>query len=152
MYLQDPRDEHRICDSLSLRAHYSYERPDVSSSSLRSTLPMPFSPTLAPVARPISAVSQQRPFSTSLFNELARRIPARQVSGTLVPQPYRLTLRSQRPQSGEKHDLALSGAAATLASSSLAHTFTRQSRPLHRSRSDRAFPVTPVFEPLPSQV
>jgi hypothetical protein len=27
MYLQNPRDEHRICDSLSLRAHNSYERP-----------------------------------------------------------------------------------------------------------------------------
>jgi hypothetical protein len=53
---------------------------------------------------------------------------------------------------GEKPDLALSGAAATLASSSLAHTFTRRSRPLHRSSSDGAFPVTPIFEQLLSQV
>jgi hypothetical protein len=55
---------------------------------------------------------------------------------------------------GERLDLALSGAATTLASSSLAHTFTRRSRPLHpsRSSSDGAFPVTPVFEPLSSQV
>jgi hypothetical protein len=103
MYLQNPRDEHRICDSLSLRAHYSYERPDVPSSSLQSTLPMPFSPTLAPVARPTSAVSQQWSFSTSLFNELARRIAARQVSGTLVPQPCRLTLEAEdgTPRGGE---------------------------------------------------
>jgi hypothetical protein len=95
MYVQNPKDEHRIFDSLSLRAHYSYERPDVPSSFLQSTLPMPFSPTLAPVAGPNSAVSQQRSYSTSLFNEHARRIAARQVSGSLVSQPCRITLEAE---------------------------------------------------------
>jgi hypothetical protein len=150
MYLQNSSDEHRICGSLSLRAHQSYERPDVSSSSLQSTL-MPFSPTFAPVTRPTSAVSQQRSFSTSVFDELARRIAARQVSGTLVPQPCRLTLEAR----GERNLTSLFLAPPPL--SQVVHLLTPLlvgQRPLHpsRSSSDGAFPVSPIFEPLSSQV
>jgi hypothetical protein len=155
MYLQYFGDEYRICDSLSPRAHYSNERPVVSSSSLLSpsrtanAFLLESAPSLG--LQPTSAALQQRSFSTPLFYALGRRTPVRRVSGTLVLQRCRLHSKQRwHPQRGDKLDLALSGAAATLASSSFAHTFTCRSRPLNRS--DRAFPVTPVFERLSSQM
>jgi hypothetical protein len=76
------------------------------------------------------------------------------LSPVVLPSKQKIAL----PE-GEKLDLALSGAAATFASSSFAHTFTRRSgqcqdlsiRVVHVPR-EGAFPVTPVFEPLFSQV
>jgi hypothetical protein len=71
MYLQNPRDEHRICDSLSLRAHNSYERPDVSSSSLH-TADAFFIHSCARRREPRQ--SQQRSFSTSLHQKIVENI------------------------------------------------------------------------------
>jgi hypothetical protein len=140
MYLQNPKDEHRIFDSLSLRAHYSYERPDVPSSFLQSTLPMP---------QPLLCLGSGHspPLCLTNLHEESRLDKFRE------PLSLSPVVLPSKPE-GEKLDLALSSAAATLASSSLAYTFTHRSRPLHpsRSSSDGAFPVTPDFELLFSQV
>jgi hypothetical protein len=121
MYLQYFGDKHRICDSLSLRAHYTTNAPrcHLHLSRSNSHHQCHSHPLLRPSQglQPTSAASQQQSFFTSLFYALGRRTAARQVSGTLVPQPCRLSQRR------EKLDLALSGAAA-MALSQVVHSPT----------------------------
>ena len=107
MYLQHFGDEHCIRDSLSLRTHYSRERPD----SLSSMPPMP------PVLTPVSKFNQRlqgrsRDLATPLFCALWRRTTARQVSVVYPrsgrwhsqrgprffwPLPYSQVVRSHTP-------------------------------------------------------
>jgi len=126
MYLQYFGDKHRICDSLSLRVHYSNERPEVPSSSLPST-----------TANAILIHSCARP---KAFNQPLQRRSSSPLCFTHLDEESRFD-KSREPLSltgspvdvypgGERNltslFLALSAASATLASSSLTHTFTRR--------------------------
>jgi hypothetical protein len=89
----------------------------------------------------------------SHLDEESRLDKSRNPCPSALSESSTLEAEDDRPsQRGDSEkleiDLALFGAAATLASSSLAHTFTRQSGAL----GPETFPVTPVFELLSSQM